>query len=378
MLEAVLQRAKSYNLRLNFEKVKVRKPEVQYVGHIISAEGLKPDPEKVKAMKDMPPPETKEDVRRFLGSIQYLAKFLPMLAYVETPLRELTRKEVIFHWDKPQADAFQKLKDMCCKAPVLAYYDVNKEVTIQCDASKEAVGAVLLQEGRPVAYASRKLRESEINWAPIEKEMLAIVFSTQKFREYILGKTTVVQTDHKPLEIIFRKPIATAPLRLQAMMLKVSDYDLKVGYLPGKKQVLANTISRASLNELQADEDEIQVNVLERISISEPKYTELQQKTANEFHELYAMIQAGWPETKRQVPHSIREYWESRDELAVLDGVIYRGMKIVIPTSMRPAMLALIHGTHLGIVKCKQRAREALYWPGMSAQIEDKVKDCTL
>ena len=161
-------------------------------------------------------------------------------------------------------------------------------------------------------------------------------------------------------------------------MLKVSDYDLKVGYLPGKKQVLANTISRASLNELQADEDEIQVNVLERISISEPKYTELQQKTANEFHELYAMIQAGWPETKRQVPHSIREYWESRDELAVLDGVIYRGMKIVVPPSMRPAMLALIHGTHLGIVKCKQRAREALYWPGMSAQIEDKVKDCTM
>ena len=188
--------------------------------------------------------------------------------------------------------------------------------------------------------------------------MLAIVFSTQKFREYILGKTIVVQTDHKPLETILRKPIAVTPLRLQEMMLKVSDYDLKVGYLLGKKQVLADTLSRASLKELQADEDEIQVNMLERISISEPKYTELQQKTANEFHELYAMIQAGWPETKRQVPHSIREYWESRDELAVLDGVIYRGMKIVVPPSMRPAMLALIHRTHLGIVKFKRRARE--------------------
>ena len=295
------------------------------MGHIISAEGPKPDPEKVKAMKDMPLPETKEDVHRFLGSIQYLTKFLPVLAEVETLLQELTRKEVIFHWDKPQADAFQ---DMCCKAPVLAYYDVNKEVTIQCDASKEAVGAVLLQEGRPVAYASRKLRESEINWAPIEKEMLAIVFSTQKFREYILGKMTVDQTDHKPIETILHKPIVTAPLRLQAMMLKVSDYDLKVGYLPGKKQVLADTLSRASLNELHADEDEIQVNMLERISISEPKYTELQQKTANE---LYAMIQTGWPETKQRVPHSILEYWESRDELAVLDDVIYRGMKIVVP-----------------------------------------------
>ena len=108
----------------------------------------------------------------------------------------------------------------------------------------------------------------------------------QKFREYTLGKTTVVQTDHKPLETILRKSMATAPSRLQATMLKVSGYDLKVEYLPGKKQVLADTLSRASLNELQADEDEIQVNILERISISEPRYAELQQKTANEFHEL--------------------------------------------------------------------------------------------
>ena len=377
VLNEVLHRARTYNLKLNFEKVKVRKQQVPYVGHIISAEGLKPDPEKVRAMKDMPPPETKEDVRRFLGSIQYLAKFLPMLAEVETPLRELTRKDVLFHWDKPQAAAFQKLKDMCCEAPLLAYYDVRKDVTIQCDASNSAVGAVLLQEGRPIAYASRKLRPSELNWAPIEKEMLAIVFSTQKFREYILGKTTLVQTDHKPLEMILRKPLTTAPLRLQAMMLRVSGYDLSVEYLPGKKQVLADTLSRASLNEVPPEEEEIQVNMLERISVSEPKYAELQQNTANELHELYAMIQAGWPDTKQQVPHSIRQYWDTRDELAVLDGVIYRGMRIVVPPSMRPAMLEIIHGTHLGIVKCKQRAREALYWPGMSGQIEDKVKDCT-
>ena len=86
----------------------------------------------------------------------------------------------------------------------------------------------------------------------------------------------------------------------------------------------------------------------------------------------------GWPETKPQVPHSIRQYWDKRDELAVLDGVIYRGMRIIIPPSMRPAMLAVIHGTRLGIVKCKQRAIEAPYWPGMSAQIEVKVKDCTI
>ena len=239
------------------------------------------------------------------------------------------------------------------------------------------MGAVLLQEGRPIAYASRKLRVSELNWALIEKEMLAIVLSTQKFREYILGKTTSVQTDHKPLKMILRKPLATAPLRLQAMMAKVSGYDLKVEYLPGKKQVLADTLSRASLNEVPPEEEEIQVNMLERISISERKYAELQQNTANELHELYAMIQAGWPDTKQRVPHGIRQYWDTRDELAVLDGVIYRGMRVVVPPCMRSAMLEIIHGTHLGIVKCKQGAREVLYWPGMSAQVEDKDKYCT-
>ena len=291
VLNEVLDRAKCHNLKLNFDKVKVRKQEVPYVGHNVSSEGLKADPEKVRAMRDMPAPTSKEEVRRFLGSIQYLSKFLPMLAEVGTPVRELTKKEVLFHWDKPQQTAFQQMKDLCCKAPVLAYYDVSKEVTIQCDASNSAVGAVLLQGGRPAAYASRKLRKSELNWVPIEKEMQAIVFSTQTFREYILGKPVVVQTDHKPLETILRKPMGTAPLRLQAMILKVSGYDLQVEYLPGKKQILADTLSRASLDEMPPEDDELQVNMVERISITEAKYAQLQQSKANELHELYSMIQ---------------------------------------------------------------------------------------
>ncbi|CAB4027032.1 Hypothetical predicted protein [Paramuricea clavata] len=298
VLRQVLDRAQSYNLKLNFDKVKIRKEEVPYVGHLISAHGLKPDPTKVEAMKNMPAPENKDDVRRFLGSVQYLAKFLPRLAEVEEPLRHLTKKDTVFHWDKPQENAFQRIKDLCCTAPILAYYDVKKDVKIQCDASKNAVGAVLLQEGKPIAYASRKLRTSELNWSPIEKEMLAIVFSTGKAREYILGKKTVVQTDHKPLETIFRKPLLSAPLRLQIMMLKVKGYDLKVEYLPGKKQVIADTLSRASLNVMPPERKEFQVNMPERISVTQYKCQELQQRTANELHDLYAVIQVGWPTTK--------------------------------------------------------------------------------
>ena len=122
VLEKVLYRAKSYN-----PKLRVRKRQVPYVGHIIFAEGLKPDPEKVRAIKEMPPPTTKEDVRQFLGSIQYLAKFLPMLAEVETPLRELTKRDVFVHWDAPQAEAFQRLKIYVAQSQYRHYTMLRKK-----------------------------------------------------------------------------------------------------------------------------------------------------------------------------------------------------------------------------------------------------------
>ena len=378
ILKQVLRRAQQYNLRLNFDKMRIRKTEVKYVGHLITSKGLKPDPEKVKAIKEMPEPQTKEEVKRFLGFVQYLAKFLPMLSDIEGPLRELTKEKILFHWDLPQQRAWDHLKKLCSEAPVLAYYDVNMPVLIQCDASKEAVGAVLLQENKPVAYASRKLRSSEIGWSPIEKEMLAIQFSTEKFRQYIAGKETVVQTDHKPLENIFRKPLQSTPLRLQTMLFKMKGYDLRVEYIPGKKQFIADALSRASVIEPDTTDPDpdLQVFMVDRISVAPTRYAEIQSKTANELNELYSVIQTGWPDTRQEVPQRIRPYWNVREELAVMDGIIYRGMRIVIPPSLRAGMLERIHEGHLGVVKCKQKAKDALYWPQMGADIECKVSAC--
>ena len=131
--------------------------------------------------------------------------------------------------------------------------------------------------------------------------MLAIV------GEYILVKATLVQIDHQPLERILHKPMSVAPLCLQAMILKVSGFDLKVEYLPEKKKktIVAETLSRASLDEVPAEEDELQVNMVERISISETKYAELQKNTANELHAFYTMIQVGWPEKSHTVSGGI-------------------------------------------------------------------------
>ncbi|XP_031571389.1 uncharacterized protein K02A2.6-like [Actinia tenebrosa] len=164
------------------------------------------------------------------------------------------------------------------------------------------------------------------------------------------------------------------------MLLKVKGYDLKVEYIPGKKQLLADTLSRAGIEETpkQEEEEEFQVNTIDKMSVSKPKYTEFQQKTANELNELYSVILTGWPDSKEEVPHNVRPFWNVRDKLVVLDGIVYRGMRIVVPQTMRASMLDVIHNTHLGVVKSKQRAGETLYWPGMSAQIEDKIANCSI
>ncbi|GFS10371.1 Pol polyprotein [Elysia marginata] len=197
ILKKVLRRATDYNLKLNMEKVRIRQKSVGYCGHIISAEGLKADPEKIKAAREMPRPHDKESLRRFLGFAIYLGKFIPNLSQEDQPLRQLLKAENIFQWEDQQEKAFDKLKDLCVKAAVLQYFDVNKPVEVHCDASSTGLGAVLVQDNKPVAYSFRSLTDTETRYAKIEKEMLAIVHACKKFDCFIFGKEVTVFTDHK-------------------------------------------------------------------------------------------------------------------------------------------------------------------------------------
>ena len=220
------------------------------MGHRLTKEGLSPDTLKIKAIQEMPRPDTKKAVERFLGCLQYLSRFLPQLAQVAAPLRQLTEHSAIFSWQSQQEEAFQSLKKMITMSPVLKFYDVAEKVTIQCDASEKGLGATLLQKGQPVAFASRSLSKSEQNYAQIEKECLAIVFSCERFNQYIHGRDyTVIHTDHRPLIPIFTKPIYNAPKRLQRMLLRLQKYSLKVMYCPGKEMYIADMLSRAYLKE---------------------------------------------------------------------------------------------------------------------------------
>ena len=265
-LKQALERAREAGVKLNKDKCEIGLQQVTYIGHTLSSNGLKPDVNKVEAIKTMDTPTDKAAVQRFLGMATYLSKFIPNFSQLAAPLRMLLEKNTAWHWDVQQQNSFERLKQTITNAPVLKYYDVNKHVTIQVDASPDGLGAVLLQDERPVAYASRSLTQTQRNYAQIEKEMLAITFGCERFHDYIFRKKSVtVHTDHKPLEFIFKKPLYHAPLRLQRMILRTQKYSINVQYKPGKELLIADTLSRAcqqsnSINELTRD---FEVNVID-------------------------------------------------------------------------------------------------------------------
>ena len=198
-VDAFLQRCEERGLKLNLEKVQLRKKEVPFIGHVATGQGLRADPAKVQAIREMPPPTDVAAVRRLLGLTQYLSKFLPHLSDLTKPLQELTQKDTEWVWDHTQKRALDALKKAVTNTPVLRYYTLEEEATLQCDASQSGLGAALMQHGQPVAYASRALTSAETRYAQIEKELLAIVFAFVRFEAYIYGRDVVhVETDHKP------------------------------------------------------------------------------------------------------------------------------------------------------------------------------------
>ena len=195
-LKAVLQRCKDVNLTLSRDKCQFGMSQVTYLGHVINAQGISPDSERVRAITDMPPPQDKKGVERLLGMLKYVAKFIPDMSSIIQPIRELVKKEVHFIWEWEQEVAFKKIKEKLSVAPALTFFNVKKPTTISCDASQSGLGAVLMQNNRPVAYASCALTSAETRYAQIETELLAVVFALEKFHQYIYGTNVEIESDH--------------------------------------------------------------------------------------------------------------------------------------------------------------------------------------
>lgn len=380
-LRKVLDRAREVNLRLNPQKCKFRLSEVSYVGHIFTSKGLQPDSAKTKAITEMPAPDNVTALQGLLGMINYLGKFIPNLSELSAPLRELTCKNTEWCWFKQHQDAFEVLKHRISSPPTLKYYDVLKPVTLTCDASQFGLGAACLQEGAPVAYASRTLTQTEVRYAQIEKELLAVVFACTKFNDYIYGKQIHIETDHQPLVTILNKPIHTAPARLQRMMLRLQKYNFTITYKKGKHMFLADTLSRSprdSPDEHTDDGADFEVMSVQHISSSRLK--ELQTHTAQDpvLQRLCSIIKSGWPCSQSKLPAESREYFPFRDELTVDEDILMKGQRTVIPESLRSEYITIIHRVHPGLDVTKRRARGIVFWPSLTKDIEKEVLSCSV
>ena len=219
-------------------------------------------------------------------------------------------------------------------------------------------GSCLLQEGQPVTFASRTLTPTERGYAQIEQECLAIVFACERFNQYIFERESIrVQSDRKPLETIFKKPLTAAPKRLQGMLLRLQTFNLKIGYKKGTETFLADTLSRAPLpdvgppkNCLRPEHEEVcrldleDINAAEFLRVSNNDLKNIQRLTeADELQCIKMTILEGWAETKQQVEHLIAEYWTFRDEIGVYNGVSYKGDRVIILTALRKEMMKRIH-----------------------------------
>ena len=382
----VLERAKERNVRFNFSKLQLRVPEVKYLGTIISADGMKPDPDKVKAIVDIPTPTDKPDVRRLLGMINFLASHIPNMSATTAPLRDLLKTDVHFQWDAQHEAALTKIKEVISSPSVLSYFDPSKTSTIQADASKHGLGACLFQQGKPIAYASRSLTSSESNYAQIEKELLAIVFACEKFHQFIYGFPTKVHSDHKPLEAIYTRPLCSVPPRLQRMLLRLQKYDLSVKYVSGKLLHVADTLSRAhATNSSHSSPHDCDMDLavhqfVLHLPIAEQQKEELRTATSTDkvLQQLLQILNVGWPNNMTNVPQDVREYWNARNEIHVAENFLFMGDRLIVPTAKRSSVLQLIHEGHLGIQKCKARARLCVYWPNINDDIEKMVKSCSV
>jgi hypothetical protein len=198
-VRSMLQRSRERGVKLNPDKVQFRVDKVGYFGHVLSEAGIEADPKKVSAIVDMEPPKDKSELQTIMGMVNYLSKFASNLSSITAPMRSLLKQDVEYVWDAAQKEAFDNMKTVISNTPVLAYYDNAMPITLQVDASKYGLGATLMQDGRPVAYASKALTPSEVNYAQIEKEMYAILFGCQRFHQYVYGNKVLVESNHKPM-----------------------------------------------------------------------------------------------------------------------------------------------------------------------------------
>lgn len=246
---------------MQLDKSEFLKDSVHYLGHVITPEGVRPNPDKIKAINEFPLPKTQKEIKSFLGLLGYYRRFIKDFAKITKPMTKCLKKNAKVIHGNDFLECFKICKEMFINDPILQYPDFSKEFILTTDASNYALGAVLSQgtipNDKPVAYASRTLNETEIKYSTTEKELLSMLWATKVFRPYLYGRKFTIYTDHKSLTWLFSLKDANA--KLARWRLRLEEFDFKIVYKKGKYNTNADCLSRIQLNAIE-DADSITNN----------------------------------------------------------------------------------------------------------------------
>lgn len=260
-IKNIFKALRAAQLKIQIDKCDFLKKETQFLGHILTPSGVKPDSQKVSIIQGLKLPTSQKQIKSFLGMTGFYRKFIKDYAKIAYPMTKFLKKNQKVNVNDPDyIVAFEKLKELVTNSPILRYPNFDKRFKIVTDASNFAIGAVLTQDGHPVAYASRTLNKHETNYATIEKELLSIVWGVKYFRPYIFGREFDLESDHQPLKWLITKYSGKdiSP-RLQRYLIDLGEYNFKIEYIKGKCNYIADFLSRINIetneiNELEPQE----------------------------------------------------------------------------------------------------------------------------
>ena len=385
-LEEVLCRLQEHGVRLKREKCCFYKTSVEYLGHSIDAKGVHTTKSKVKAIQEAPIPRNVQELRSFLGLLNYYAKFIPNLASLLRPLHVLLQAKQPWRWTKDCTTTFNKAKNRLVVAPVLVHYDPDLPLCLAGDASAYGVGAVLshvFPDGseHPIAFASRTLTSSERNYAQVEKEALSLIFGVKKFHQYVYGREFTLVTDHKPLTTILGPKDSIPSLaaaRLQRWALLLAGYSYKLKFKPTSTHGNADGLSRLPFNDSTAvgylpDAANFNIAQIDALPVTSAELEVATRKDVVLSKVLY-YTRTRWPNT---IKEPFKPYWNRRLELSIEGNTLLCGVRVVVPLALRQRIMEDLHQGHQGVVRMKALARSHFWWPGVDKDIEELVKSCS-
>ncbi|WZY86898.1 hypothetical protein YC2023_033282 [Brassica napus] len=350
-LRAVLDVLRKESLFANLKKCTFGTDHLVFLGFVVSADGVKVDQEKVKAIQEWPIPKTISEVRSFHGLAGFYRRFVKDFSTIAAPLTEVIKKEVGFKWGEAQELAFQCLKEKLTNAPLLILPDFNKTFEIECDASGIGIGAVLMQEKRPIAYFSEKLGGATLNYTTYDKELYALVRALQTWQHYLWPKEFVIHTDHESLKYLKSQNKLSKRHARWVEFIETFPYVIK--YKQGKENIVADALSRryVLLNTL-----DVKLLGFEQIKVM--------YENDPEFKDAYKSCE------KFAAGHYFRQ-----------DGFLFYDNRLCVPNcSLRDLFVRESHGGslmgHFGVAKTLKTLQDHFYWPRMKRDVERLCERC--